>query len=121
MSDPQDKKRLKEFLLKHADTWVSQKLLSSQLGLPRWSALINELRNEGNVIAQRMSNDSTPLVEYKLSTVKISTLTGWVCTKCQNVIEPGRMESNTLSPKHSNNYCVQCRKKSLFELRGSRA
>lgn len=118
MVDALDKKRLRDFLMKYKDTWVSQKILSSQLGLPRWSAIINELRSDGYTIAQRMSTDATPLVEYKLSTVKVDTIVGWVCSACRDVIPQERMVSNTLSPKHATGYCTQCRKKATYELKG---
>lgn len=117
MVDQIAKKQLRDFLMKYKDTWVSQRLLSSQLGLPRWSALINELRSDGYTIAQRMSTDATPLVEYKLSTAKTETV-GWVCSACLDVIPQDRMASNTLSPKHATGYCTQCRKKTTYTLKG---
>jgi hypothetical protein len=101
------------------NTWVPQNLIQKTLGKDeRFAPAIAELRKDGHEIANKHNSvNGKQMWEYMLVVRKAAISPGWYCSSCNSHIAPAGMQSNTLSDRHSNNYCVSCAKKRLFVLR----
>jgi hypothetical protein len=101
------------------NTWVPQSLIQKTLGKDeRFAPAIAQLRKEGHEIANKHSSvNGKQMWEYMLVARKTAIAPGWYCSSCNGRVAPADMQANTLSDRHSNNYCVSCAKKRLFTLR----
>jgi hypothetical protein len=113
------KKAVLKILKDRENTWVPQNLIQKMLDKDeRFAPAIAELRKEGHEIANKHNSvNGKQMWEYMLVVRKSATAPGWYCGSCNNRIATTEMKSNTLSERHSNNYCVSCAKKRIFTLR----
>lgn len=113
------KQTVLKILVERENTWVPQNLLQKLLNKDeRFAPAISQLREEGHNIANRYATvGGKQMWEYMLVREKNKGVPGWYCSKCSHRVAPADMKSNTLSEKHSHNYCASCAKRALFVLR----
>lgn len=118
MSDKVKKDVLK-ILKERENQWVPQNLIQKLLEKDeRFAPAIAKLREEGHNIANKHASvNGKQMWEYMLVQKKDVGVPGWYCSKCNYRVGTADMKSNTLSERHSNNYCSSCAKKTLFVLR----
>jgi biotin operon repressor len=108
-----------KMLKDRANNWVPQNLIQKSLGKEdRFAPAIAQLRKEGHEIANKHDSvNGKQMWEYMLVVRKLSVAPGWYCGSCNSHIAPTGMQANTLSERHSRNYCVSCARKRIFTLR----
>lgn len=113
-----NKETMLEVLKERANNWVPQNFLQKYFNSERIAPEIEQLRSAGWNIVNRHGNvGGKRMWEYMLVVRLNKELPGWYCSSCNHRHNPDDMKSNTLSSKHSNNYCTSCAKKRLFVLR----